>query len=91
MHEELRARYVAHLPTLLTPKARLLLVTLHYDAEGGPPFNVSPDEVQSSFGQARVTLLASEDGRADSPGPVERGASFVHENSYLIEFPAEPS
>src|SRR3954465_9799823 len=29
---ELRARYAAHLPTLLTPKAKLLLVTLFFDA-----------------------------------------------------------
>lgn len=88
---EMRARYVAHLPTLLAPKARLLLLTLHYDAIGGPPFDVSPDEVHASYPGARVTLLASEDARADAPGPVERGATFVQENSYLIEFPAEPS
>src|SRR5687767_3882072 len=62
---DLRARYVAHLPTLLAPKARLLLVTLHYDAEGGPPFDVSPDEVERSFPQARRTLLESVDARAE--------------------------
>src|SRR4029079_1583870 len=32
---ELRARYAAHLPTLLTPKAKLLLITLFYDTAGG--------------------------------------------------------
>jgi thiopurine S-methyltransferase len=84
---DLRARYVAHLPSLLAPKAKLLLVTLEYDAEGGPPFSVSSDEVSASYPGARVTLLSSEDSRHDSPGPIERGASFVNENSYLIEFP----
>lgn len=82
---DLRARYVAHLPTLLAPKARLLLVTLHYDADGGPPFDVSPAEVERSYAGQSITLLSSQDVRDDAPGPVERGASFVQENSYLIE------
>ncbi len=83
--EELRARYVAHLPSLLAPKARLLLVTLDYDAEGGPPFRVSPREVSERYAAARITPLGSVDARAETPGPVERGATFVNENSYLIE------
>jgi thiopurine S-methyltransferase len=84
---ELRARYAAHLPTLLTPKAKLLLITLFYDAEGGPPFSVSPEEVRSAYPGARISELSSDDARADAPGPVERGASFVLENAYLVEFP----
>jgi len=84
---ELRARYAAHLPKLLTPKAKLLLVTLFYDAEGGPPFSVSPEEVRSAYAGARISELSSDDARDDAPGPVERGASFVQENTYLIEFP----
>lgn len=87
---ELRARYVAHLQTLLAPKAKLLLITLHFDAEGGPPFSVPPEEVAAAYAGAKISLLASEDGRADAPGPVERGATFVHENVYRIEFPAAP-
>ena len=85
--EELRRRYTAHLPTLLAPKAKLLLVTLYYDAEGGPPFSVSPDEVKASYAGARISELSSDDARADAPGPVERGATFVYENCYAIEFP----
>jgi thiopurine S-methyltransferase len=84
---ELRARYAAHLPTLLTPKAKLLLLTLFYDAEGGPPFSVSPEEVRSAYAGARISELSSDDARADAPGPIERGASFVFENAYLVEFP----
>jgi thiopurine S-methyltransferase len=85
--EELRARYCAHLQTLLTPKAKLLLLTLHFDAEGGPPFSVSPEEVATAYaGAAKLTLLASVDAKDDAPGPVERGASFVHENVHAIEF-----
>ena len=85
--DDLRARYAAHLQTLLTPKAKLLLVTLHYDAQGGPPFSVTPEEVTAAYaGAAHISLLASIDARADAPGPVERGASFVHENVYEIAF-----
>lgn len=85
--EELRARYTAHLPTLLAPKARLLLVTLDYDAAGGPPFCVSPAEVEQRYRGAQRSALGSVDVRAETPGPVARGATFVHENTYLIEFP----
>lgn len=85
---DLRARYATHLQTLLAPKAKLLLVTLHFDAEGGPPFTVSPEEVTARYAGAKITALASEDARSDAPGPVERGATFVHENVYRIEFPA---
>jgi thiopurine S-methyltransferase len=83
---ELRLRYAAHLPSLLAPKARQLLVTLDYDAEGGPPFRVPPDEPPRLYPQARVTPLGRIDARPETPGPIERGASFVHENSYLLEF-----
>lgn len=85
--DELRARYVERLQALMTPKGRLLLVTLHYDAAGGPPFDVTPAEVERSFPQARITLLESVDARDETPGPVSRGATFVHENVHLIEFP----
>jgi len=85
--EDLRARYVEHLRTLMTPKGRLLLVTLHYDAAGGPPFDVPPAEVERAYAEGRVTLLESIDARAETPGPVSRGASFVQENVHLVEFP----
>jgi thiopurine S-methyltransferase len=84
---ELRARYAAHLQTLLAPKAKLLLLTLHFDAPGGPPFSVAPEEVANAYAAAAsIKLLASVDAREDAPGPVERGASFVHENAYAIAF-----
>jgi thiopurine S-methyltransferase len=86
---ELRARYVTHLLGLLSPKAKLLLLTLHYDAAGGPPFDVAPHEVSSSYAGTKLSLLESRDARLDAPGPVERGASFVQENVYLIELPPD--
>ncbi|HVY25516.1 MAG TPA: thiopurine S-methyltransferase [Polyangiaceae bacterium] len=84
---DLRKRYVEHLPKLLSPKAKLLLVTLEYDAEGGPPFAVTPAEIAASYPQARITQLGSYDARPETPGPIERGATWVHENVHLVEFP----
>lgn len=81
---EMRKSYVTHLCTLLTPKARVLLLTLDFDAEGGPPFSVGTPEVEGAYGAQNVTLLETTDARADAPGPVERGASYVHENVYGI-------
>jgi thiopurine S-methyltransferase len=86
--EDLRARYAVHLQTLLTPQAKLLLFTLHYDAPGGPPFSVSPAEVTRAYAGAKIRELSSVDARADEPALVEAGASFVHENVYVIAFGA---
>ena len=84
---ELRARYCAHLRTLLATKAKLLLVTLHFDAPDGPPFSVTPKEVTASYAGAKtITQLASMDAKSETPGVVERGASFVHENVHAIAF-----
>jgi thiopurine S-methyltransferase len=83
---ELRSRYALHLQALLTPKARLLLVTLHFDVPGGPPFSVPPEEVSGAFASAKVRLLASLDSSADAPSAVARGASFELENVYLVTF-----
>jgi thiopurine S-methyltransferase len=85
--EDLRPRYAAKLRTLLGPKAKLLLVTLDYDAAGGPPFAVSEREVREAYGGCLITTLASVDARDESPGPVERGASFVRENVYGVVLP----
>ena len=84
---ELRKRYAAHLQTLLTAKAKLLLVTLHFDVPGGPPFSVPPEEVNEAFAGAEVRLLASLDSSADLPSAVQRGASFERENVYEVAFP----
>ena len=83
---ELRKRYASHLQTLLTAKAKLLLVTLHFDVPGGPPFSVPPEEVSEAFAGAEVRLLASLDSSADPPSAVDRGASFEHENVYAVAF-----
>lgn len=82
----LRKHYAAHLQTLLAAKAKLLLITLHFDAPGGPPFCVPPEEVSDAFAGAEVRLLASHDSSADPPSAAKRGASFEHENVYVVTF-----
>lgn len=83
-----RVRYRAHLRSLLAPKAALLLLTLHFDAEGGPPFSVSPAEVRAGYPDASVAQLASRDARGEMPELVDGGATFVHEDVYAITFGA---
>jgi thiopurine S-methyltransferase len=84
---ELRRSYASQLQTLIAPKAKLLLITLQFDAPGGPPFSVSPEEVGELYAAAtEIRRLASQDARADTPGPIERGASFVHEVVYAVAF-----
>jgi thiopurine S-methyltransferase len=86
--EELRTRYAAHLQTLLAPKAKLLLVALHFDVPGGPPFSLSPREIERAYPSAKLTQLGSVDVRASLPAAIEAGASFVHEDVYCVEFSA---
>jgi hypothetical protein len=72
---------------LIAPRAQLLLITLEFDAPGGPPFSVSPEEVSELYGAAaEIRRLAVLDARADTPEPIERGASYVHEIVYAISF-----
>lgn len=85
---DLRARYVEKLRSLLRPQAKLLLVTLFFDAEGGPPFSVSNENVRAAYAGASVTELSGHDVREESPNIIERGATFVQENAYAIELPA---
>lgn len=87
---ELRRSYVSQIRTLMAPGAKLLLITLQFDAAGGPPFSVSAEEVRELYaGASEIRCLATLDARADNPEPIERGASYVHEMVYAVSF-AEP-
>jgi len=84
---ETRRSYALHLQTLILPQAKLLLITLQFDASGGPPFSVSAEEVSELYAAANeVRRLAVLDARADTPDPIERGASYVHEIAYAVSF-----
>lgn len=62
----MRARYVAHLRTLLPPASLGLLVVLEYDQAvmDGPPFAVLEPEVRAHWQGATVTSLEEEEAHA---------------------------
>lgn len=82
---ELRDRYVATLRSLLAPGARVLLVTLDFDAPGGPPFSVDAAAVSALHHGSRLELFEEVDTTADSPNLVARGASRASELVFLVE------
>lgn len=84
---ELRRSYASQLQKLIAPPAKLLLITLEFDALGGPPFSVPSEEVSELYGSsAEIQRLTVLDARADTPEPLERGASYVREVAYAISF-----
>ena len=86
---EMRERYVRHMASILQTGARVLLITLDYpqDQMDGPPFSVSPSEVEALYRDcAKISLLAQADVLSDNPRFAERGLARLLENIYLLEF-----
>ncbi len=84
---EMRQRYAHHLLSILPPGTRILLLTFDYEqAEmSGPPFAVSPAEVEALYGDgAEVRLLERIDALAANPRFGERGLTRLHENIFLL-------
>lgn len=84
---ELRERYACHLAGILPPVTQILLITVEYpEAEmQGPPFSVSPDEVEALYREhADVRLMANPDVLAQNPRFQERGLSRLRENIFLL-------
>lgn len=84
---EMRQRYADHLVEILPPGTKILLLTFDYpQAEmPGPPFAVSPDEVQALYGdRAEVRLLAQHDTLSQHPRFRERGLSRLREGIFLV-------
>jgi len=79
-----RARYVAHLRTLLPRGARILLNVLVYDPQvmSGPPHSVDEAEVRALYDGADVELLDRKD--AMNPRWAERGHAWFRRDLYLI-------
>lgn len=82
---EMRPRYVAHLRSLVRPGGRVLLVTLDFDAPGGPPFSVTEAEVRALYAGAHVSLLERVDVTEDSPNLLARGATRVSELVFSVD------
>ncbi|MFT6352012.1 MAG: thiopurine S-methyltransferase [Neptuniibacter pectenicola] len=51
----MRAQYAHRLSALLPPGVKMLLITLEFEGEQGPPFSVTPEEVDALF-SARFEL-----------------------------------
>jgi thiopurine S-methyltransferase len=82
----MRARYVAHVRTLLEPGARILLVSLLHDADPNePPFAVDEAEIRTLYAGAEIRLL--DDVPWDSAALRARGATSVRETVWSIELP----
>lgn len=81
-----RERYLQTLLDLIAPEARLLLVTLSYDASAmnGPPFSVSEAEVRRLFApHFELECLASEDIIDAEPRFRERGLQRLLEQAWF--------
>ena len=84
----MRGDYVAKLFELLAAGTAVLLLTLEYPAHEieGPPFSVTPAEVQDYFRRAAgLTLLDSKNIIAEEPGLQRRGLTDLVEHAFLIE------
>lgn len=85
---KMRARYVAHLASIMTPGCRGLLVTLDYEQGqmDGPPFAVGDVEVQQSMGSDwRIAMLECTDVLNGNWKFLERGLTRLEERCYRIE------
>jgi thiopurine S-methyltransferase len=85
---EMRSRYLTHMKTLLAPGAVILMVLLEYvQAEmPGPPFSVSPKEVEAAFASGfQVEVLESQEVLSSVPKFLERGLSSLTQHVLRIE------
>ncbi len=84
---DIRERYVEWLNTLLERDAQGLLVSLDYDLRDmeGPPFSVSPDEVQQRFGASWKIELLETSGALDAQGRFrDRAMRYMDERVYRL-------
>lgn len=82
---ELRERYVSTLRGLLAANGRVLLVTIDFDAPGGPPFSVDEDAVRALYADARVELVERADALDSSANLTARGATRVDELVFVVD------
>ncbi len=84
---DIRARYTFHLLSILPPGTQILLITFDYPQQEmpGPPFAVSPGEVEALYrGRAEIRLLAQLDVLEQNPRFQERGLSRLQESIFLL-------
>ena len=85
--DEMRARYVDHLLSLLAPEVPMLLLTFEYPPHefDGPPFSVDEAQVRDLYANRRkVTHLETLDRLKDEARLADRGATQLHEHAFLL-------
>ena len=83
-----RPAYVNRLTSLLNPGTRSLLVTLDYPQQqmSGPPFSVTPLEVEELFGELyEIKKIHSEDCLANEPRFIKKGLTRLEEHVFLLK------
>jgi thiopurine S-methyltransferase len=84
---KIRKRYADHLMKILPPATKILLITFNYPQTEmlGPPFAVSPGEVELLYHEyADVYQLAQFDVLEKNPRFQERGLSQIQESVFLL-------
>lgn len=88
---ELRARYVAHLRSLLAPGTDSLVITLEYDSSvmTGPPFAVPEAELRALYAGTAIELL--EERIAPVTGKCAQTGTIATERCFAIRAAESPS
>ena len=85
---DMRLDYAGHLTSLISGGIRSLLVTLDYpqDEMRGPPFSVTPAEVEQLFNsQYRINHLHSEDCLVNEPRFRKKGLTRLDEHVFILQ------
>ena len=83
----MRERYAKRLQSLLVAGAKILLITVEYDQGlvAGPPFSVSPEEVQGLFGErCTVERVGGEASSLVPPHFPANGVERLQESAWRI-------
>ncbi len=83
----MRARYAVHLAQILSPGARLFLISMDYDQAKmkGPPFSVPEDAVRDLFaGEFSIQIITQSSGTDIVGNLAERGLDTLREKVYLM-------
>ena len=84
---EMRQRYVQHQVNILPVKTQILLISFDYSQAEmpGPPFAVSPAEIETLYRHhAKIHLLSQTDALPQNPRFKSRGLTHLQESVYLL-------
>lgn len=84
---EMRPAYAKHLSSLLDDGVRMLLITMQYPQGEmrGPPFSVTPEEVEQLFGDDfSIEQVHSEDCLEREPRFRKKGLTSMDENVFVL-------